>query len=259
MQKRKILINIIFILIIILIFYFSYQILKTFQDNKNINKEIDKIKEEVITIKPNDSNLEETNKQEENNQQEEIITENNNIQEPLVLDFQKLKSINSDTVGWIKIFNTNIDYPIVKGKDNKYYLNHSFYKEQNINGWIFENSVNSVNFDDQNTTLFGHNTNGKTMFSELKDIYNGLLGTNIDIKIYLENDILNYKVFSVYLEKPNNTSNISEYINEDILNNMIKKSKLKIDSNITINDKILTLSTCNNTTEDRIIVHAKKI
>lgn len=254
MQKRKIVLNIIFIIIILLLVYFVYKTFNTFHDNKDIKKEIEKIKEEVVIVKQED-----TNPQDNSSKQEEVNKENSYVQEELTLDFQKLKSINSDTVGWIKVSNTNINYPIVRGKDNSYYLSHSFYKEKNINGWIFENSVNSVNFDDDNTVLFGHNTNGNTMFSELKNIYNGLLGTNIDITIYLENNTINYKVFSVYLENPNNTSNISEYLNEDILNEMINNSKLQMDNNVTIDDKILTLSTCNNVTEDRIIVHAKKV
>ena len=143
--------------------------------------------------------------------------------------------------------------------DNIYYLNHSFYKSENINGWIFENSANSSQFTDDNTIIFGHNTNGYTMFSEIKDIYNGLLGNAIYITIYLENEKINYQVFSVYLENPNNTSNISKYLNQDIIDYMVDKSKIKTDLQVTEGDKILTLSTCNNVTSDRLVLHAKKI
>ena len=247
MSKRKKIANIIIGIIIILIAYFSYEIVKTLNDNKKIDREIAKIKEEVI-IK------EEEEKKEEEPEETEEPTE-----VKLPLDFNKLKSINSDTGAWIKVDNTNIDYPVVKTNNNNYYLSHSFYKTNNINGWVFENSENSSNFDDDNTVIFGHNTNGYTMLSELKDIYNGILGTNINITIYLENNILNYKVFSIYLEKPENTSNISKYLNQNIIDYMKEKSKLKIDVDVNEGDKILTLSTCNNVTEDRLILHAKKI
>ena len=246
MSKKKIIVLIILLIILSLISFFSYKIYKTLHDNKKIDEEITKIKEEVII-----------EKKEEEKPTEEPTTEEP-VSEKLPMDFNKLKSINSDTVAWIKINNTNIDYPVVKGSDNTYYLDHSFYKEKNINGWIFENAANSSNFTDENTVLFGHNTNGYTMFSEIKDIYNGMHGTNINITIYLENNTLNYKVFSVYLENPNNTSNISKYVNEAIIKDMKAKSKLAIDADINEDSKILTLSTCNNITNDRLVLHAVK-
>ena len=250
MQKRKIIISVILTLILLFISFFIFKIYRILSDNKKIDDEITKIKDEVI-IESNENDNKE-NKQDE-------VGQPSIIENKLTMDFNKLKTINSDTVGWIKINNTNIDYPIVKGNDNTYYLNHSFYKENNINGWIFMNSNNSSSFTDDNTILFGHNTNSKTMFSELRDIYKGNLGNQIDITIYLENDILNYKVFSIYLENPNNTGNISEYTNDATVNNMKQKSKLNINVEVTKDDQILTLSTCNNVTEDRIIMHAKKL
>ena len=250
MQKRKIILSIVFTIILLFICYFIFKIYNTLSDNKKIDEEITKIKDEVI-IKPETNDIVEEKKEE--------VEQPPIIENKLTMDFNKLKTINSDTVGWIKVNNTNIDYPIVKGNDNTYYLNHSFYKENNINGWIFMNSNNSSSFTDDNTILFFFISNSKTMFSELRDIYKGNLGNQIDITIYLENDILNYKVFSIYLENPNNTGNISEYTNDATVNNMKQKSKLNINVEVTKDDQILTLSTCNNVTEDRIIMHAKKL
>ena len=247
MSKKKIIPYIIIAIIIVALCLLLYKMYNIYHDDKKIKKELETIKEEVII------------KEDTKEEKEEESEEKGEVVEKLTFDFDKLKSINSDTVGWITVDSTNIDYPIVKSSNNSYYLNHSFYKEENINGWIFENSSNSSYFDDENTVLFGHNTNGVTMFSELKSIYNGNLGTNIDISIYLENTTYYYKVFSVYLENPNNTSNISEYTNKEIISDMKNKSKLNIDIEVTEDDKILTLSTCNNITEDRLILHAKKI
>lgn len=247
-KRAKIVLKILILIIIILILYFCYQTYITYHDNKEIGEEVIKVKAEIITNI--DIPKEEPVK---------ITEENNYVPEKLIFDFQKLKSINSDTVGWIKINNTNIDYPIVKGTDNSYYLNHSFYKYQNINGWIFENSQNSPYFDDDNTVIFGHNTNARTMFSELRDIYKGKLGTDINIYIYLENESFAYKVFSIYLSKPSETTNITKYLNDDIVLSMKNNSKLNFNIDVTSEDKILTLSTCNNVTSDRIIMHAKKL
>ena len=249
MPKRKIIFTIILITIIALACYFGYKMYKTYRDNLLSIDEANQIKELVII---NDENLPEIHPIES--------SPDDTPSEPkLTLDFAKLKSINKDTVAWIKVANTNIDYPVVKGSNNTYYLNHSFYKNNNINGWIFENYQNSSLFDDDNTVIYGHNTNAKTMFSEIKDIYKGLLGTNIIITVYLEDTEINYKVFSVYLESPDNTTNLSRYLNDDIVANMKNKSKLMIDSNVSGDSKILTLSTCNNVTSDHIILHAVKI
>ena len=245
MQKRKIGFYLIIGVLISLIVFFSYKIFLILSDKNRSIDEIKKIKEQVVSVIETKI---------------EKIDDDGNIKEvtepQLILDFPKLRSINSDTVAWISIPNTNIDYPIVKTNNNSFYLDHSFYKESNINGWIFESADNSSSFNDQNTVIFGHNTNSHTMFSDLKDIYNGILGTNIVVRVYLENEVINYKVFSVYLEKPSDTSNISKYINVDMLKNMQEKSKLKIDANFSDDSKIITLSTCNNVTNDRLVLHA---
>lgn len=247
MVKKKI-ITILFIIILVLISYYVFQIYKTLNDNNKTNNEILKIKDEVI-IKEDDIIEKPDDNKDDNSYQPE----------KLIMDFNKLKDINSDTVGWIKINNTNIDYPVVKGNDNEYYLNHSFYKDNNINGWIFLSSDNSSSFTDDNSVIFGHNTNSYTMFSELRDIYKGKLGNDIYVTIYTEAGAINYQVFSIYLEDPNSTSNISKYLNQSIINYMKNKSNLNIDIDVLESDKILTLSTCNNMTNDRLVMHAKKI
>ena len=247
MSKRKIIFYLIMALIAGIIIFCGYRFYRTLSDNKKIEKEINKIKYEVkINDKQNDGDI--------------IIDDtSDDTYYILPFDFEKLKNINSDTVAWLQVANTHIDYPIVQTDNNSYYLNHSFYRQSNINGWIYENSLNSSSFDDENTVIFGHNTNGYTMFSELRDIYNGIYGTDIRITVYLENSLINYKVFSIYLENPNNTANISKYLNQAMLDEMSSKSKLKTDINVNEGDKILTLSTCNNVTNDRLILHAKKI
>ena len=253
MSKKKIIIYLVLIIIFGLITYFGYKIYKTLSDNKKIEDEIIKIKDEVIINKNDDITPNEEDNNDNNDNNITIETEK------LTMDFNKLKSINNDTVAWIKINNTNIDYPVVKTNNNEYYLNHSFYKYSNINGWIFLNSENDSNFTDENTVIFGHNTNSYTMFSELRDIYKGNLGNSIYINIYTEKDSFTYQVFSIYLENPNNTSNISKYINQSTIVTMKNKSKINFDINVSKDDKILTLSTCNNITNDRLVMHAKKI
>ncbi len=54
-----------------------------------------------------------------------------------MIDFDKLKEQNNEAIAWIKVNNTNIEYPVVKTKNNEFYLNHSFDKSENLGGWIF--------------------------------------------------------------------------------------------------------------------------
>ncbi len=248
---KKYILNIILIIAVIIVIYCIFSIYKTYKDNNQTEEITEKIYNEIINDIPiSDEKI------------NEKIENNNNYNDnslDLSLGFNKLSTINNDVVAWIKISNTNINYPIVQTNNNDYYLNHSFDKTENQNGWPFLNYNNSSNFSDQNTVLFGHNTNGTTMFSQLKNIYNGEFGKSVKVFIYLKDNVIEYQVFSIYLEDPNNVNSISKYITNDTINQNIKKSKINFEVKVTDQDNILTLSTCNNVTNDRIIMQAKKI
>ena len=74
---------------------------------------------------------------------------------------------NKETVGWIQIKGTNINYPIVQTKNNDYYLKHDFYKRKSSVGWIFADYRNNFNILDNNTIIYGHNLINRTMFGEI--------------------------------------------------------------------------------------------
>lgn len=85
------------------------------------------------------------------------------------LDFDNLSSINSSTVGWITVFGTSINYPVVKGSDNSFYLSHSFDKSYNKAGWIFADYRNKFDDTDKNIIIYGHNRMDSSMFATLKN------------------------------------------------------------------------------------------
>jgi hypothetical protein len=91
------------------------------------------------------------------------------------------------------------------------------------------------------------------MFSQLKDIYNGKLGNDISIEIYLKDKAISYKVFSIYLTGEHD-STLSNYLDEDTINNFISNSKIDFKTNASEDDHILTLSTFYNTSEKKIIL-----
>ena len=86
------------------------------------------------------------------------------------LDFNKLFSVNNETVGWISVPNTSINYPVAKTNDNSFYLNHSFDKSKNTAGWIFADYRNSFNGQDKNIIVYGHNRMDSSMFATLKNL-----------------------------------------------------------------------------------------
>lgn len=85
-----------------------------------------------------------------------------------VVDFESLKQINEDVVAWLYIPNTHVNYPVVQGSDNSYYLNHLFTKVWNSAGSIFVDYRNEADFSDPHTLIYGHQMNNRTMFNDLK-------------------------------------------------------------------------------------------
>ena len=177
----------------------------------------------------------------------------------------ELKRQNSDTVGWINVNNTNINYPFVHTSNNDFYLNHSFDKSYNAAGWVFLDYRNSINFSDRNNIIYGHSRLDKTMFGSLNKVLNSEWYSSKDnhiIRISLENENTLWQIFSVYKIKTETyyiTTNFDS--DDDYLNflNIIKdRSLYDFNTNLNITDKILTLSTCYSDTE-RTVVHARLI
>ncbi len=167
--------------------------------------------------------------------------------------------------GWIKIDNTNINYPILQGQDNEEYLYKDINNEYIVSGSIFMNYLNN-GFDDQNTVLFGHNMKNGTMFANLKKYKEeDFFYNNNYIEIELSNgQYLKYKVFSVYITDINDNYTKTSFEDKDeykeFLERIKNKSIYKSDISVNENDKIITLSTCSYEFDDaRLVVTGKLI
>ena len=86
---------------------------------------------------------------------------------PITVDFDALKAVGSDIVGWIYCPDTIINFPVVKGSDNTYYLKHSYDGEYCYSGSIFVEQLNSADFSDPNTIIYGHNMKDGLMFGKI--------------------------------------------------------------------------------------------
>ena len=225
---------------------------------------------EVVNDITNNTNIEEK-KDDENT---ELVNKEENttsdywyyIKFPLIdVDINKLKEKNSDTVGWINVNNTNINYPYVQGKDNNYYLDHSFNKKYNEAGWVFLDYRNDKNLSNKNNILYAHSRLDKTMFGSLSKTLKSNWYNNKDnhiIRLSAETENTMWQIFSVY-KIPEETYYITTNFNSDndyqkFLNTIKERSIHNFSTNLTTDDKILTLSTCYSDTE-RTVVHAKLI
>lgn len=181
------------------------------------------------------------------------------------VNFDELLKKNSDTVGWIKVEGTKVNYPVVQASDNDYYLSHAFNGRSNAGGWVFADyRVDFENFG-KNTIIYGHNMNNKTMFGSIPNmLYSSYLNnsSNYYIKISTPTSNSVWKVFSIYTIEPEVyylKTNFKTEPYENFLNTIKGRSIYDFGIDVGTDDKILTLSTCDNTGTKRVAVHAKMI
>lgn len=173
---------------------------------------------------------------------ENVIIEKND-EEEMVIDWEKLESINKDIIGWIKINNTKINYPILKDDDTLKYLKHSYDGKYNSNGSIF--TLNDNPIQDDETIIYGHNMRSGTMFSELGRYMNEeFLKEHSSFKIYTKNQNYKATIFSCYsigiIEEENNIKLLN--FKEEI--EYYKKVSKYLVDDIGEIEKIVKLSTC---------------
>ena len=274
MKKRKLKIKNVILALIIIIFSTTliislYNIIIWHLDNRNINNELEEINDIVEVQEIEDDDNTEIINQDENNKDEEPDKDNpywNYIKMNLInVDFSNLKSENSDTVGWIQVNGTNINYPFVQTKDNDYYLKHSFNRNYNNAGWVFLDYRNNLSNLDKNTIIYAHGRYDGTMFGSLKNILTSGWLKNTDnyvIKLSTEYENTLWQVFSVYrIPTTNDYIQVKFTSNEQFLQfaNMLKeRSQFDFKTDVSENDHILTLSTCYNDNE-KVVLHAKLI
>ncbi len=246
-------------LVIGIISYVSYTNYKAMKDltkiQNNINDIIEDAKEE--NIEPPEENI-------DNNIENTENTSNNTI---INKDLTALFEINTDVYGWLKVNNTNIDYPVVKSEDNSYYLKHNLYKENDKNGWIFMDYRNSKTSElSKNTIIYGHNMYySGVMFGTLTNAYKKSWYTNKDNQIITFNTLyknMKFQIFSIYKIPKTSDYLYTSFDSDDEFQEFVSmiKGRSIYDFNIDINndDNILTLSTCTGNNA-RLVVHAKLI
>ena len=237
-MKKKVLI-IIDIILVILIIISGYKIITWLLNNNDTVKTLEEVKEKAV-IKDIELNTTTAHK----------------------IDFNNLKDINKDSIAWLVVNNTNIDYPVVQSSNNDYYLNHNFYKEKSDTGWPYLDYRNKLS--DKNIIIYAHNRLDNSMFGSLKKLKkNGWLNNLSNRQIVLTTRLGNieYEIFSIYEVKEENyylttVFNDKEY--EKFLNTLKKRSMYDLNVDLTNTKQVITLSTCTTDNGSRLVVHAKR-
>ena len=176
-----------------------------------------------------------------------------------------LKETNSDTVGWITVPGTSVNYPVVQSINNSYYLNHDFNKNLNSYGWTFMDYRNDVSNLNQNTIIYGHNISvySNVMFGSLRLTLEEAWYKNTSNTIITFNTAakdMKWKVFSVYKVENTNDYLYNTFTSQqeflEFTNKLKSRSIYDFGVDIHENDKILTLSTCQNSGKMRLAIHA---
>lgn len=179
--------------------------------------------------------------------------------------FKALLAKNNHLVGWINVPNTKIDYPVVKTRNNDYYLHRDINRKKSTAAAIFMDYRNTGTMTDRHSVIYGHNMKNGSMFGTLKSYKSE--------DFYKANPVFTYstlyessqwEVFSVYVATAtldiNETNFPDDAAFQKFLNARISKAMYGTNTTVSVNDKILTLVTCSYEVKNgRLIVHAKKI
>lgn len=252
-KKSDVLLTIALIVAIAVFCYAAFNLYHIYTEYKKGTDEYNQIEEMAVTERAADS--------------AEVAGPNAQLKPPIEVDFDKLKSVNEDVVGWIYVDALpDISYPIVKGKDNQTYLHQTYEKNYNFAGTIFVDYENSGDFSDCNTLVYGHNMKNGSMFGHLKKFRE-------DDKLYKQDKYFwiltpernyRYEIITAYTTGVNSdTYTLFKGPGEEFekyLETIKGYSEIQTDdTDLTIKDRIVTLSTCTGNESTRFVVQGKRV
>lgn len=233
--------NIILVIAIVVFAVSAYKLYGIFSEYNKGDKEYQKIQDLVINTEKKDDTKEET----------------------FSVDFEKLLEMNSDVVGWIRFDEpSEINYPVVQGRDNEEYLKRTFEANTNKLGTLFVDVNNPGDFSGRNTFIYGHNMKNGSMFAQLlkyKD--DSFYKEHPYFYIYTpDGKVRTYEIFSAGVVKDTSDSYIMDYADDAAFQTYIdyikQQSAYPTSTEVTTASKIVSLSTCTNVRDDeRFLVH----
>ncbi len=181
------------------------------------------------------------------------------------VDFEPLYEINDEIVAWIRIDDTEVNYPITRAEDNEYYLKHLYNKKPNVSGSIFMDYRANQDFSSDNTILYGHNMRNNTMFGSLKKYKKeSYFEEHKYIWLITPKATYQYEIYAAYEFDSSKEAHIINFNSEEsfqkYLDEIKKKTILSSELEVGTKDHLLTLSTCTDVEQDeRFTIVAKRV
>ena len=252
-KKSDVILTIALVVAIAVFCYAAYNLYHIYTEYRKGTNEYNSIEEMAVTERDPDST--------------EVAGPDAQPKPPIDVDFEKLKSINDDVIGWIYVDALpDISYPIVQGKDNQTYLHQTYEKNYNFAGTIFVDYENKGDFSDCNTIVYGHNMKNGSMFAQLKKFTQDeeTYKKSKYFWIFTPEKNYRYEIISAYTTGVNSdTYTLFKGPGEEFekyLEKIRGYSEIQTDAEgMNIKDKIITLSTCTGNEATRYVVQGKRV
>ena len=195
----------------------------------------------------------------------ETVTEEQS--EVIPVKFEELQAVNPDVYAWITVPGTDIDYPILQhASDNTYYLMHNIDGSYGYPGCIYTENMNSKDFTDNNTVIYGHNMKNGSMFAQLHKFEDpDFFKENREVLIYLPDEVLHYTIFAAHIYDDRHLLYSFDFTDPEVYQKYLdsifstRDMSANIDKDITVttDDQIITLVTCiGSQPTNRLLVQA---
>ena len=174
--------------------------------------------------------------------------------EVIPVKFEELQAVNPDIYAWITVPGTVIDYPILQhASDNTYYLMHNIDGSYGYPGCVYTENMNSKDFTDNNTVIYGHNMKNGSMFAQLHKFEDpDFFNENREVLIYLPDEVLHYTIFAAHVYDDRHLLYSFDFTDPEVYQKYLdsifstRDMSANIDKDITVttDDQIITLVTC---------------
>ena len=187
---------------------------------------------------------------------EEKMELNALAEQKIEVDFSVLRAINNDAQGWLLSADGTINYPVVQGTDNEYYLHHLMDGTENDSGSLFMDFRNAAEMTDRNTFIYGHNMRNGSMFGQLEEM------DAAELELFTPTGRYLLRGFAGYVTPGNSDIYQISYADDEEFAQYLERIQLMSEFDagveVTAQDRIVTLSTCAYDYDDaRYVLHCK--